>query len=242
MQVSDTPAWIVSKANQYARDHGMRQFVVYQGRWSAAERSFERDIIHMCEAEGMGLAPWGALGGGNFKTASLLPMYRCRSMLIWSIGGTKKQLRRAQSSPGERSGSCCEQSAREDGEGERHDHDQCCVSLASAISPRKRSPLTIGTSLAYVMHKTPNVFPIVGGRKIDHLKGNIEALSIKLTPEDIEEIEDSAPFDPGFPMNFLFMGHKSPTAKGSDIWIQQRSTHLDSNERPRPIEPRTQVE
>jgi len=26
--ISDTPAWIVSKANQYARDHGLRQFVV----------------------------------------------------------------------------------------------------------------------------------------------------------------------------------------------------------------------
>ena len=55
--ISDTPAWIVSKANQYARDHGLRQFVVYQGRWSAANRDFERDIIPMCAAEGMGLAP-----------------------------------------------------------------------------------------------------------------------------------------------------------------------------------------
>jgi len=36
--VSDTPAWIVSKANQYTRDFGLRQFVVYQGEWSA--RSF----------------------------------------------------------------------------------------------------------------------------------------------------------------------------------------------------------
>lgn len=26
--ISDTPAWIVSKANQYARDHALRQFVV----------------------------------------------------------------------------------------------------------------------------------------------------------------------------------------------------------------------
>lgn len=66
--VSDTPAWIVSKANQYARDHGLRQFVVYQGRWSASNRDFERDIIPMCEAEGMGIAPWQALGGGNYKT------------------------------------------------------------------------------------------------------------------------------------------------------------------------------
>lgn len=66
--VSDTPAWIVSKANQYARDHGLRPFVVYQGRWSASNRDFEREIIPMCEAEGLGLAPWGALGGGNYKT------------------------------------------------------------------------------------------------------------------------------------------------------------------------------
>lgn len=53
--VSDTPAWVVSKANQYARDHGLRQFCVYQGRWSAASRDFERDIIPMCRDEGVSL-------------------------------------------------------------------------------------------------------------------------------------------------------------------------------------------
>ena len=74
------------------------------------------------------------------------------------------------------------------------------------------------------MHKTQNVFPIVGGRKVDHLKGNIEALSIKLSPEDIEEIEDAHPFDYGFPMNFLFMGAKQPTGKGSDVFLTKMST------------------
>jgi aryl-alcohol dehydrogenase-like predicted oxidoreductase len=42
--ISDTPAWVVTKANQYARDHNLRQFSVYQGKWSAADRDFERDI------------------------------------------------------------------------------------------------------------------------------------------------------------------------------------------------------
>ena len=32
-----------------------------------AFRDFERDILPMCEAEGMGLAPWGALGRGMLK-------------------------------------------------------------------------------------------------------------------------------------------------------------------------------
>lgn len=48
--ISDSPAWVVSKANQYARDHGLRQFVVYQGNWSIAIRDFERDIIPMTVA------------------------------------------------------------------------------------------------------------------------------------------------------------------------------------------------
>lgn len=41
---------------------------MYQGRWSAAERDFEREIIPMARDEGMALCPWGALGGGNFTT------------------------------------------------------------------------------------------------------------------------------------------------------------------------------
>jgi aryl-alcohol dehydrogenase-like predicted oxidoreductase len=30
--VSDTPAWIVAQANQYAVDHGKMPFVIYQGK------------------------------------------------------------------------------------------------------------------------------------------------------------------------------------------------------------------
>ncbi|KAE8400804.1 Norsolorinic acid reductase B [Aspergillus pseudonomiae] len=66
--ISDTPAWVVSKANQYARDHGLRQFVVYQGLWNAANRDFERDILPMCRDEGMGLCPYGVLNQGRFRT------------------------------------------------------------------------------------------------------------------------------------------------------------------------------
>lgn len=70
--VSDTPAWIVSKANQYARDHGLRPFVLYQGLWNAGKRDFEREIIPMAREEGMGLAPWGPIGEGRFKTKEVL--------------------------------------------------------------------------------------------------------------------------------------------------------------------------
>lgn len=66
--ISDAPAWIVTKANEYARQKGLRQFVVYQGMWNASMRDFERDIIPMCREEGMGLCPYGVLNQGRFQT------------------------------------------------------------------------------------------------------------------------------------------------------------------------------
>lgn len=50
--ISDTPAWIVSKANAYARLTGKTPFVIYQGLWSIMKRDFERDILPMAISEG----------------------------------------------------------------------------------------------------------------------------------------------------------------------------------------------
>ncbi|CAD6584564.1 MAG: hypothetical protein ASARMPRED_001803 [Alectoria sarmentosa] len=199
--VSDTPAWIVSKANQYARDHGLRQFVVYQGQWSAAGRDFERDIIPMCADEGMGLAPWGSLGGGNFKT--------------------KKQ-REEMKGEGRNMGAPSE------------NHIKLTDALEK-IADRKSTAIT-SVALAYVMHKAPYVFPIVGGRKIEHLKGNIEALSLELSDDDMAEIDGAAPFDIGFPLNFL--SQKPGGAKGpGDLWLMDMAGHFDYVEASKPIKP-----
>jgi hypothetical protein len=64
-------------------------------------------------------------------------------------------------------------------------------------------------ALAYVMHKAPYVFPIVGGRKVEQLLGNIEALSISLTHEQIAFLESTVDFDVGFPLNFIVSFHTS---------------------------------
>lgn len=53
------------------------------------------------------------------------------------------------------------------------------------------------------MSKVPYCFPIVGGRKIEHLHANIEALKLKLSEEQIKELESVVPFELGFPMNFV---------------------------------------
>lgn len=46
------PAWVVSDANRYAKDHGKSPFVIYQGQWNIMQRSFEREILPMCRTLG----------------------------------------------------------------------------------------------------------------------------------------------------------------------------------------------
>ena len=58
-------------------------------------------------------------------------------------------------------------------------------------------------AIAYVLQKTPYVFPIIGGRKIEHLKANIEALEIALSQEQIAYLEGVLPFDKGFPYKYF---------------------------------------
>ena len=56
-------------------------------------------------------------------------------------------------------------------------------------------------AIAYVMQKVPYVFPIVGGRKVEHLHANLEALDIALTETHIHKIESAVPFEAGAPHN-----------------------------------------
>ena len=66
--ILDTPAWIVSKANLYARLMGKSPFVIYQGAWSILQRDFERDILPMARAECLALAPFSVLAAGRIRT------------------------------------------------------------------------------------------------------------------------------------------------------------------------------
>ncbi|KAK8161080.1 NADP-dependent oxidoreductase domain-containing protein [Phyllosticta citrichinensis] len=210
--ISDTPAWIVSKANQYARDHALTPFSVYQGRWSAADRDFERDILPMCQDEGMALAPWGALGGGNFKTEEQLKAVQdgtTEGRKMWGPSESQRAISR----------------------------------VLEKIAARKQPGTHLtGIALAYVMHKAPYVFPIVGIRKKEHLEGNIAALRIELTPEEIREIEDAVEFDVGFPYSMLFemFGQQKFRTEMStgDIGLVKAAGHIDTVPKPQPIKPR----
>ena len=188
LAISDCPAWVVSKCNQYARDHGLRQFVVYQGMWNASMRDFERDIIPMCLSEGMGMCPYGVLNQGRFQTEEA---YK----------------EREKSKEGRNFIPLSE-------------HDKKVSGALEKIAKEKGNDTQLfDVALAYVLQKAPYVFPIVGGRKVEHIKGNIASLGLALTDDDIEKVEDAYPFDHGFPHTFLsgtlFAGHGQEKPKGA---------------------------
>jgi aryl-alcohol dehydrogenase-like predicted oxidoreductase len=74
--------------------------------------------------------------------------------------------------------------------------------LAKVASEHGTESVT-SIALAYVMSKAANVFPLIGGRKVEHLKDNIQALSIKLTDQQIQYLESVNTWNPGFPHNFI---------------------------------------
>ncbi|TFK36524.1 NADP-dependent oxidoreductase domain-containing protein [Crucibulum laeve] len=177
--VSDTPAWVVSKANQYARDHALTPFVIYQGAWNVMERSFERDIIPMVRSEGMALAPWNVLAGGKIRTDAEEERRR-------QTGEKGRMLR----------GSNWERNETE---------KQVCKALEKVADEVGAKHIS-SVAIAYLMQKVPFVFPIIGGRKVEHLLENVEALDIKITPEQIKFLESVMPFDAGFPSTMIGNG------------------------------------
>ncbi|KAL4996957.1 NADP-dependent oxidoreductase domain-containing protein [Aspergillus recurvatus] len=173
--ISDAPAWVVSAANTYARAHGKTPFSVYQGRWNVMLRDFERDIIPMALHFGMALAPWDVLGSGKFQTAKALEKRRKAGEGLRSMLGPREQTA---------------------------DEANMSEALAKVAAEHGIESVT-AVALAYVLQKVPNVFPIVGGRKVEHLHDNIQALKIKLTPEQVAYLESVRPSELGFPHDMI---------------------------------------
>jgi aryl-alcohol dehydrogenase-like predicted oxidoreductase len=62
--ISDTPAWVVSRAVTLAELRGWSPFVAVQAPYSLADRDVERELLPMAHALGMTFTPWGMLEGG----------------------------------------------------------------------------------------------------------------------------------------------------------------------------------
>ncbi|KAI0789614.1 aryl-alcohol dehydrogenase [Abortiporus biennis] len=177
--VSDTPAWIVSQANTYAKLTGKTPFVIYQGAWNIISRDFEREILPMAKAFGMALAPWNVLAAGKLRTDA------------------EEQRRRETGEKGR---------MIFDSNWERTPVEVEASRALEKVAKEVGAKSIHAVAIAYVMQKTPYVFPIIGGRKVEHLHSNLEALEISLDKKHIEYLESVVPLDLGFPYSVFGYG------------------------------------
>ncbi len=62
--ISDTPAWVVSRANTIAELRGWNRFVAMQLKYSLLDRTIEQDLLPASRFYDMAVTTWSALGGG----------------------------------------------------------------------------------------------------------------------------------------------------------------------------------
>ncbi len=62
--ISDTPAWVISRANTMAELMGWSRFVALQIEYSLLQRTPERELIPMAKEFGLTITPWAPLAGG----------------------------------------------------------------------------------------------------------------------------------------------------------------------------------
>ncbi|KAI0643569.1 Aldo/keto reductase [Trametes meyenii] len=146
--VSDFPAWLIVKANAYARANGKTPFVIFQASYSVFERDIEREILPMCRHEGLALAVFSVLAKGHVRTDA-------------------EEARRKASGEGGRT--------IMGGAWERTSEERAVCQVLECVTREAGVGNNVGAvAIAYVMHKAPYVFPIIGGRKVEHLLANVD--------------------------------------------------------------------
>ncbi|KAL4591162.1 hypothetical protein LXL04_004112 [Taraxacum kok-saghyz] len=156
-----------ASASTIRRAHAVHPITAVQLEWSLWSRDVEQEIIPTCRELGIGIVAYSPLGRGFL---SLGP----KMAENLTDGDFRQSLPRFQ--------------------GENLEHNKMLYEKVSAIAEKKGcTPSQL--ALAWVHHQGNDVVPIPGTTKIENLQQNIGALSVKLTTEDMAELESIASDD-----------------------------------------------
>ncbi|KAD5508271.1 hypothetical protein E3N88_15974 [Mikania micrantha] len=148
------------------RAHAVHPITAVQLEWSLWTRDAEEEVIPTCRELGIGIVPFAPLGSGFFASGP-------KVMDNLADNDLRKILPRLQ--------------------GENYDHNKLVYEQVSEMAERKGcTPSQL--ALAWVLHQGDDVGPIPGTTKIENLNQNLGALGVKLTAQDMAELEYMASF------------------------------------------------
>ncbi|KAL5214002.1 hypothetical protein ABZP36_003154 [Zizania latifolia] len=156
-----------ASASTIRRAHAVHPITAVQLEWSLWSRDVEEDIIPTCRELGIGIVAYSPLGRGFFSSGA---------KLIDSLSAQdfRKHMPRFQPWNLEKNAEIFER-----------------VKAMAARKGCTPSQLALG----WVHHQGSDVCPIPGTTKIENFNQNVAALSVKLTPEEMTELESYASTD-----------------------------------------------
>ncbi|MCQ4085331.1 aldo/keto reductase [Saccharibacillus sp. JS10] len=152
-------AWQFLKAQHTAERHGWTKFVSMQNYVNLLYREEEREMLPLCETEGVGVIPWSPLARGKLTRD-------------WEESSKRSET--------DKFGQTLYAQTEE--------ADRRVVEAVAKVA-KERSVPRAQIALAWVLQKRPITSPIVGATKAHHLEDAVAALSIKLTDAEIERLE-----------------------------------------------------
>jgi aryl-alcohol dehydrogenase-like predicted oxidoreductase len=156
-----------ASASTIRRAHAVHPISAVQLEWSLWSRDVEEDIIPTCRELGIGIVAYSPLGRGFFSSGP-------KMVDNLSDQDFRKYMPRFQP--------------------ENLEQNAAIFERVSELASRKGcTPSQL--ALAWVHHQGSDVCPIPGTTKIENLKQNIGALSVKLTPEEMTQLESFASAD-----------------------------------------------
>uniref|UniRef100_A0A5B7AY04 Putative aldo-keto reductase 2 n=1 Tax=Davidia involucrata TaxID=16924 RepID=A0A5B7AY04_DAVIN len=180
-----------ASASTIRRAHAVHPITAIQVEWSLWARDLEEEIVPTCRELGIGIVPYSPLGRGFFSGGPKL-------VENLTEDDFRKKLPRFKP--------------------ENYEHNKKIFERVNEMASRKGcTPSQL--ALAWVHHRGNDVCPIPGTTKIENFNQNIGALSIKLTPEEMAELESFASFDAVKGDRHVFM---------STTWMNSETPPLSS--------------
>ena len=155
-------AWQFAKMLALSKANGWARFVTMQNHYNLLYREEEREMNPLCVAEGVGLIPWSPLARGVLAGNRQGQTTRSRT----DDFGTKLYGK------------------------DIADADQRVIDALVNLA-KKRGVPPAQLALAWLLHKPAMVAPIVGASKPHHLDDAIAAVELKLSAEEIKQLEES---------------------------------------------------
>jgi aryl-alcohol dehydrogenase-like predicted oxidoreductase len=153
-------AWQFQKALHVAEKNGWTRFVSMQNHLNLIYREEEREMLPFCREEKIAVTPWSPLASGRLARAWSETTKRSETDSIVKWKYDKTA-----------------------------EADKLVVDRLAEIAD-KHTVHRSQIALAWLLQKETVVAPVIGATKTAHLESAVEAVSVKLSPEDIAYLEE----------------------------------------------------